>query len=340
MQAVGPLAPMAPRRARRRRPGRGLVLKTVDLNPCCFYSLWPAVCLRHWGDQVAGGALHTIPAARHRHEQQLDALGGSLPSGRASGSHPAQSKLRVSPADHRALHMRRDQAVLPTAPPGTCCWCAAAAARGHPPTLLPPPLARCQPATAVHPLLVLLTAPHVSLSERDVHSIMSCQATRGPRSSCAALWPLQVEAFLFGSVPLRAVLPDGDIDISVFATSPAPGAPPTQAAAGDGGSGGGSSSGGGGGPAPPPPGELRDSWASRLLRALEREAARPDAPFRIRNVQVIQAEVRWQCCFRCWLLLGRRCCTGDSDLQGLRVGCFCRQQSMPSHRPTNNWLSG
>lgn len=29
----------------------------------------------------------------------------------------------------------------------------------------------------------------------------------------------QVEAFMFGSVPLRAVLPDGDIDISVFAVS-------------------------------------------------------------------------------------------------------------------------
>jgi hypothetical protein len=144
-------------------------------------------------------------------------------------------------------------------------------------------------------------------------SLASCTSRLpDPQSSCAALWPLQVEAFLFGSVPLRAVLPDGDIDISVFATSPAPGGPPTQAPAGDGGGGGGggggdSSSSGGAAPLPPPPGELRDGWASRLLRALEREAARPDAPFRIRDVQVIQAEVRWRCCCRCWLLLGWRC---------------------------------
>jgi hypothetical protein len=85
---------------------------------------------------------------------------------------------------------------------------------------------------------------------------------------------------MFGSVPLRAVLPDGDIDISVFAAAPPAPRP------GDG---------GGGTPAaasprrPPPP--LRDTWASQLLRALEAEAASPDAPFRIRDVHIIQAEV-------------------------------------------------
>lgn len=89
-----------------------------------------------------------------------------------------------------------------------------------------------------------------------------------------------MEAFLFGSVPLRAVLPDGDIDISVFTT-----AAPGGAADGGGGTAGVGSVHG------RPPGELRDTWASQLLRALEREASRPDAPFKIRDVQIIQAEV-------------------------------------------------
>lgn len=67
---------------------------------------------------------------------------------------------------------------------------------------------------------------------------------------------------MFGSVPLRTYLPDGDIDISMFTplhtlTDP-----------------------------------LKETWASQLLRALEREALRPDAPFIIRDCQIIQAEVK------------------------------------------------
>ncbi|KAI7838796.1 hypothetical protein COHA_007411 [Chlorella ohadii] len=106
----------------------------------------------------------------------------------------------------------------------------------------------------------------------------------------------QVEAFMFGSVPLRAVLPDGDIDISVFAVaegngSQSSGSSSTASAAGSEPEGGG---GGGAGAAPPPPpaAPLRDTWASQLLRALEREASRPDAAFKIRDVQIIQAEVK------------------------------------------------
>lgn len=98
----------------------------------------------------------------------------------------------------------------------------------------------------------------------------------------------QVEAFMFGSVPLRAVLPGGDIDISVFNTSsPAP-------TAVEGRQGAEATSSGGGAPTPPPPapGELRDTWALQLTRALEREASRPDAPFKIRDIQIIQAEVK------------------------------------------------
>ena len=72
---------------------------------------------------------------------------------------------------------------------------------------------------------------------------------------------------MFGSVPLRTYLPDGDIDISVFA---APDPPP--------------------GPGAGPP--LRETWAMQLLRALEREQAAPARALRVRDSQLIQAEVR------------------------------------------------
>ncbi len=63
-------------------------------------------------------------------------------------------------------------------------------------------------------------------------------------------------------MPLRTYLPDGDIDISMFF--------PLH------------------GPADP----LKDTWGTQLLKALEREAGRRDAPFRIRNCQIIQAEFK------------------------------------------------
>lgn len=72
----------------------------------------------------------------------------------------------------------------------------------------------------------------------------------------------QVEVFLFGSVPLRTYLPDGDIDISLF--SPAQG----------------------------PNDNIKDSWANKLVKYLEREQSRHTAPFRIRSCQIIQAEVK------------------------------------------------
>lgn len=67
---------------------------------------------------------------------------------------------------------------------------------------------------------------------------------------------------MFGSVPLRTYLPDGDIDISVFARSQ------------------------------DPEDQLKDTWGTQLLKALEKEGGRHDAPFRIRNCQIIQAEVK------------------------------------------------
>ena len=68
----------------------------------------------------------------------------------------------------------------------------------------------------------------------------------------------QVEAFMFGSVPLKTYLPDGDIDLSVFQSK-------------------GNS--------------LRDSWTTKLCLVLEDEQRDPCASFRVRDVQVIHAEV-------------------------------------------------
>ncbi|KAK9809872.1 hypothetical protein WJX72_000706 [[Myrmecia] bisecta] len=69
----------------------------------------------------------------------------------------------------------------------------------------------------------------------------------------------EVEAFMFGSVPLKTYLPDGDIDLSVFQSK-------------------GSS--------------LRDTWANRLAAVLEDEQHNQHAPLRVRDVQVIHAEVK------------------------------------------------
>lgn len=70
----------------------------------------------------------------------------------------------------------------------------------------------------------------------------------------------QVEAFTFGSVPLKTYLPDGDIDLSVFCS-------PEVAQA------------------------LRDTWALKLQAVLESEQRKRSAPYKIRDVQVINAEV-------------------------------------------------
>ncbi len=69
----------------------------------------------------------------------------------------------------------------------------------------------------------------------------------------------QVEAFMFGSVPLKTYLPDGDIDLSVFQSK-------------------GSS--------------LRDTWTTKLSSVLEDEQRDPYAAFKVRDVQVIHAEVQ------------------------------------------------
>ncbi len=71
-----------------------------------------------------------------------------------------------------------------------------------------------------------------------------------------------MEVFLFGSVPLRTYLPDGDIDISLFSHAQGPND------------------------------NLKDVWANRLVKYLEREVVQPAAPFRIRSCQIIQAEVK------------------------------------------------
>ncbi|KXZ53121.1 hypothetical protein GPECTOR_7g1012 [Gonium pectorale] len=74
-----------------------------------------------------------------------------------------------------------------------------------------------------------------------------------------------VTAVPFGSVPLKTYLPDGDIDLSIYSTSP--GAQTLKET-------------------------LRDTWASQLQMCLEDEANNPNAVFRVANVQVIHAEVK------------------------------------------------
>jgi hypothetical protein len=67
---------------------------------------------------------------------------------------------------------------------------------------------------------------------------------------------------MFGSVPLRTYLPDGDIDLSVFC--------PQEAAA-----------------------SMRDNWALKLQTAIEREQkSNPSTPFKVEDITVINAEVR------------------------------------------------
>lgn len=72
-----------------------------------------------------------------------------------------------------------------------------------------------------------------------------------------------VDAFMFGSVPLRTYLPDGDIDISIFAP-----------VFGDGRE------------------ALKESWAFQLKGFLEAEAKQALSPFVIQDCQIIQAEVK------------------------------------------------
>lgn len=78
---------------------------------------------------------------------------------------------------------------------------------------------------------------------------------------------------MFGSVPLRTYLPDGDIDLSVFCSQDA-----AQS--------------------------LRDTWALKLQSVIEQEQRGGNAPYKIGDVTVINAEVRpavsahWQQCLQ------------------------------------------
>ena len=72
---------------------------------------------------------------------------------------------------------------------------------------------------------------------------------------------MQVKAFTYGSVPLKTYLPDGDIDLAIFQNK-------------------GTSN------------HLKETWFSQLSAFLQRESINQFAPFRVRDVQVIHAEVR------------------------------------------------
>lgn len=79
----------------------------------------------------------------------------------------------------------------------------------------------------------------------------------------------QVNAYMFGSVPLRTYLPDGDIDLSVFCSQDV-----AQS--------------------------MRDTWALKLQSVIEQEQRNnSNAPYKIGDVTVINAEVCWGCCLAC-----------------------------------------
>lgn len=85
---------------------------------------------------------------------------------------------------------------------------------------------------------------------------------RGPFTrNDAVCMTLQVSASTFGSVPLRTYLPDGDIDISIFVKDPDNIT------------------------------SLKDTWAQQLQTKLDEEGSNPVAPFKICDVQIINAEV-------------------------------------------------
>jgi hypothetical protein len=68
---------------------------------------------------------------------------------------------------------------------------------------------------------------------------------------------------MFGSVPLRTYLPDGDIDLSVFCSQEV-----AQS--------------------------VRDTWALKLQSLIEQEQrSNSNAPYKIGDVTVINAEVCW-----------------------------------------------
>jgi len=78
----------------------------------------------------------------------------------------------------------------------------------------------------------------------------------------ACFAPVPVQAFMFGSVPLKTYLPDGDIDLCIFS----------------------------------PDTSIKDTWATKLHAKLEEEQQSPHSPFKIGDVQVINAEVRQLLC--------------------------------------------
>lgn len=75
---------------------------------------------------------------------------------------------------------------------------------------------------------------------------------------------------MFGSVPLKTYLPDGDIDLAMFQETGT---------------------------------KLRDSWTTDLKEFLETKTAKAAPQYRIRDVQIINAEVRQLC----WLPTGLHC---------------------------------
>lgn len=131
---------------------------------------------------------------------------------------------------------------------------------GHGPSALAVRASRdCPLPEPQPPPLCARASPHVRTDSADVPPWSVWPTHCGFRANPSAP---QVEAFVFGSVPLKTYLPDGDIDISLFA-----GAACEEAS-------------------------LRATWAPALLARLQRVTHTSASQLSVQDAQIIQAEVR------------------------------------------------
>lgn len=88
---------------------------------------------------------------------------------------------------------------------------------------------------------------------------------------------------MFGSVPLRTYLPDGDIDVSIFCEAKSLQVRHSNSTSST---------------------LFQDTWCDKLSTVLESEAENLEAEFKITNVSLINAEVCWSlrvCCLEAFV---------------------------------------
>lgn len=117
---------------------------------------------------------------------------------------------------------------------------------------------------------------------------------------------VQVNAYMFGSVPLRTYLPDGDIDLSVFCAQDV-----AQS--------------------------MRDTWAVKLQGVIEQEQSNGSGPYKIGDITVINAEVgnrrrilpRWACSQ--WALEQQRSVTAPCGGHSMQAHTQKHQIALAGH---------